>query len=474
MTNVNTFEDRGISVEELKVRLEENQVKFASVRKDVRWLYKNRNKLNFDLAIQRNGVWKDDRCSLLIQSAMLGLPIPTTLANKTPEKIHEMLDGKQRALKALIGFVDGRYALTADTPDVFGFEVAGLTFQELPECLQEAVLNAEIFILEMENLDDELRETLFYRWNNGMPLTKMELTRAMAGTKVIEQLGELKALEFFDEFIAVSDTQKNRFVDEELIAQIMSILTGENYNFSGDNLRDYIVSKKEAGIDAGLMENIKKISQYMFNSFAGLVPKNRKAILKKVNTPILFVMAEKAMERNISDMAFANWAERFLVTNYKSGGDYGRYCSSGSAKETAVKGRLEVMGKNFEESFADIAKAEEIAKKEHEEKMKRIAEEDKKKAEEKAEKEKKKAEEKAEKDKAKAEEKAKTDEEKKNKEEEEAKAKAEEAKKKTDEKARKQAEKEAAKKAADEAKQQAEKQVSQQESEQQGKESASA
>lgn len=466
--------ENGITLADLAYRLKTEKVEGSSMRRSLKWLYKNQSKLNFDLAIQRNGVWDDKRCSLLIHSIMIGLPVPEALSNERPfyegekqTEIYEMLDGKQRIKKAIIRFLDNGYPLHKDTPDVFGFKVAGKYFNDLPEILREAIEDADIKIWKMKNLTDEMIEELFFRWNNGAPLTKMEITRVLSGSIVSNQMIELKNMEFFSDFVQLSGTQRNRFVDEELIMQIMILLTTSSFDLGGDAIRALGESKYETGFEQYDIDRVKKIAEYMFYACGGLQPSDNKAILKKANVPVLFVVAEQAMAKGISDFTFAHWMKKFLVDDHKPGSTYAGTTANGSAKPDKVKPRMEILQAEFDKFFADMEKAKEVAIKVHDDAKKKREALEAKKAAEKAKKDAEKAEKKRLADEAKAQVKAKEDAEKA---EEEAKAKAEKEKadaekaeakrladeekkrKKAEEKARKDEEKRLAKEEADKAK----------------------
>lgn len=53
--------------------------------------------ITFDNAIQRGYVWDVKRKSLLIESMILGYPIPAFYSKRGENKVFDMLDGKQRS-----------------------------------------------------------------------------------------------------------------------------------------------------------------------------------------------------------------------------------------------------------------------------------------------------------------------------------------------------------------------------------------
>lgn len=70
--------------------------------------------------------------------------------------------------------------------------------------------------------------------------------------------------------------------------------------------------------------------------------------LKKINIPIIFLVADEALKRSITGINFRRWFNLFF-DEHKD--EYGVFCSSGSIKKEKTCGRLEVMMKYFDAYF---------------------------------------------------------------------------------------------------------------------------
>lgn len=70
--------------------------------------------------------------------------------------------------------------------------------------------------------------------------------------------------------------------------------------------------------------------------------------LKKVNIPILFLVADEALKQSITGTNFRKWFTHFFE-NCKEA--YGQYCSSGSVKKEKTLGRINVMTESFYSFF---------------------------------------------------------------------------------------------------------------------------
>ena len=88
---------------------------------------------------------------------------------------------------------------------------------------------------------------------------------------------------------------------------------------------------------------VKKIVAFLDNIFY-----QKEKNLRKINIPILFLMADKALSLSISGTNFRRWFVDFFD---KHKDEYGQYCSSGSIKKEKTLGRIEVMERYFDDYF---------------------------------------------------------------------------------------------------------------------------
>jgi hypothetical protein len=331
----------------------------ASTPKTIKWIIKNKGKLRFDLAIQRNKVWDDEKKSLFIHSIMYGYPFPPAYAQDSNDGLLWLLDGKQR-LTTLIDYVGGDFELHDNTPSIFGFELAGLTFSELPTQLQDEILDTHFTIWQMKNMTQDERDEMFFRLNNGEALQKIELTRALASSRLMDDVKQISELDFFSDKIKLTDKQRNRFVDQELILQIVSLLSGKNNGFGGKQIREFVLELKEqdGAINTDVLGKIYTSSVYLQEAFKDFTDKECKKALKKIHVPMIFIVAIDAMSQEITAELFGKFIKEFLINDYKVGSVYGGACSAGSAKKENVNKRIIEMQKGFGKFLAKNIKIE--------------------------------------------------------------------------------------------------------------------
>jgi len=327
-----------------------------------KWFARNEGKLNFNHVIQRNKVWTHSQKSKLIHSAMVGYPVPDFYVVELNDDILWFLDGKQRGT-SFIEFIKGGFELSKDTPPVEiadgeWLEVAGKNFLELPENLRDEIKDCGLKIHKYKNMKEHEISELFLRLNGGTPLTKIQITRVIAGTTFMEFVRAVAEQKFFRELIVISDNARNKSVDEDLILQTMSLVcSGDKFtSFSGDDVRKFAEQNKE-GVSEEMQEVIFHTTLYLEEAIS---EKHKKLI--KVNVPILFNVAITAQKDNVPAKAFGEWLFNFL-DNYAPGGEYGSHCSTKTATKENVLGRLKAMTKDYNNLIGKfVAKTQQAAK----------------------------------------------------------------------------------------------------------------
>ena len=185
----------------------------------------------FDNAVQRGHVWDINRDSLLIESMVIGYPIPPFYAKRGENKVFDMLDGKQRS-SAIRRYLNNEYALTGVSE-----EYEGKYFNDLPQDIQDDIISCSLTVYYFEDITDEEVNEMFYRLNNGKPLTAIELTRVKA--KSFEKLKEISSHEIFTE--ALKESQINKYTNEDIVIKALVMLNCEKPNLKNEFIRPYIM-----------------------------------------------------------------------------------------------------------------------------------------------------------------------------------------------------------------------------------------
>ncbi|WCK57662.1 DUF262 domain-containing protein (plasmid) [Aneurinibacillus sp. Ricciae_BoGa-3] len=298
-------------------------------------------KMNFDIAIQRKkNIWDKHRQSLLIQSLIMGFPIPPFFA-KFENGIYYFIDGKQR-MSSIIAYLNDEYALSEKTPDVDGDEIVGLQFSELPEDYQKSLLSATLIITRFEDITDEEIEEMFFRLNNGVPLKPIESTRVLLGTENMKTVETVANHDFFKK----SNISANRYNDQEAVLHLLMLTGNEETGLSSKEVRTFVEQQRGRTFEESLIETVVSTLDFMDRAF----DKKRK-YLKKIHLPMLYHVVKSAQEKNITPEYFGLWADEFFK-NLDKESLYSQASQSGSAKKENVQKRLAEINRAFIESFS--------------------------------------------------------------------------------------------------------------------------
>ncbi|TCJ98228.1 UNVERIFIED_ORG: uncharacterized protein DUF262 [Anoxybacillus amylolyticus] len=302
--------------------------------------------INFQLTIQRKeDIWDKKRKSLFIHSLLTNCPIPPIYATKETRTYH-IIDGKQR-LTTTFSFIENEFALDEETPSVQNEEVKGKRFQDLSESLQQQLLSFEFDVIRLEDITATELEQLFYRLNQGVPLRKIETTRAILGGQVLRFVEEIANTPFFQEKVNLSKAARKRFVDQEVVLQILMLLHRRDTGFSAKEMESFVKELKAKELQEELKTKIQNVCYYLNEAFPV-----KKKFLKKLHIPMIFLLALENQEndRIIPPKAFGEWAETFFshLPN-----DYFSASQSGSARKENVQIRIQSMRRHHHDYFAD-------------------------------------------------------------------------------------------------------------------------
>jgi hypothetical protein len=322
--------------------------------KTVKQLYKSKERLDFNLAIQRgDDIWDADRKSLLIHTLIYGYPVPAFYSEEGEGGTLYMLDGKQR-LTTIFSFLDNGFKLSPNTPpieiDGEEIEIAGLTFAQLPEDAQDEILSFNFTFYVFKGITESERSEIFFRLNNGAPMKNIETLRVYAGEKIMSFVGEIKQTPFFSNKVMITKVMRNRYVDEELIMQIISLLvTGTDKGVGTKELRDCIGSIRGNGVPEEIQEAMRYTSVYLDEAFDG-----SEKFLKKSHIIGLLLMALEAQKEKIQATDFADWAEKFFNSDKAAKhSPYHDTVSRGSAKAEQIRTRLTILKSDFQQYLAN-------------------------------------------------------------------------------------------------------------------------
>lgn len=193
-----------------------------------------RGKLIVQPDFQRQFVWDTTRASRLVESALLGIPIPTAYISQEMDNRDYVIDGQQR-LTSFFSFIDGElpdgptFKLTG--LKVFN-ELNGLKYRELPDQLQDAIRYFKLRTITFQkDSDPNLKFEIFERLNSGsVSLNDQELRNCIYRGAFNELLRELSVDNDFKYLLGFRKPDK-RMKDVELVLRFSAFFHATYLNY---------------------------------------------------------------------------------------------------------------------------------------------------------------------------------------------------------------------------------------------------
>lgn len=319
----------------------------------------------FDNAVQRGLVWDIEKKSRLIRSTLLGRPIPPIYVSKHEEggiMIHSNLDGKQRSF-AWIDFLKDKYELKGldpitvrdtETGDVNDIDINGKCFSELPEVLRNAITDATVTVIVINNATEDEECEIFYDINNGKPLNAITITRVKAKSR--KTITELGSHELFKN--ALTQKALEKYTNEDIVVKTWAMLYEENPGLDTKYIRPLMQKIQITKEQKAEMEKCFDRILTTYNIAKDDDKKIAKRILTRTHMVSIMRVVKESIDKKVSDNHFANWFMHFYAGRKSAtiSDTYNSYAGAGSGKPTSVGKRLEVLDKDFHEYLAETMK----------------------------------------------------------------------------------------------------------------------
>jgi Protein of unknown function DUF262 len=184
-------------------------------------------------AYQRQFRWDNERCSELVESIFLGIPVPSLFMAANTDGTWELVDGVQR-LSSIVKFV-GDDELRTRMGVGPALRLEGLeklsqfnakTFLELPESIRLQFELRPIKVVTLSDKSDSIvRFDLFERLNTGgIALTEQEIRACVFRGSFADFLGRLAADQNFHSAVKLTNRQDHDGTREECVLRFFAYL----------------------------------------------------------------------------------------------------------------------------------------------------------------------------------------------------------------------------------------------------------
>lgn len=288
-------------------------------------------------AFQRMYVWDRVKASKLVESFLLGLPVPGTFLYKERTKPgYLIIDGQQRIV-SVIRFIKGLFDETAFRLKSVDPRYDGKTFLDLSEDeqfrLKGMPLRATI-IQQINPNDDTSIYHVFERLNTGgVNLNPMEVRQCVSFGPFVSALKDINSGDSWRRIIGQPKLDK-RLRDVELVLRCLALSeNGDKYEKPMKGfLNKYMEERRgdKVGYDS-LIENFKRSADYILNQL-GDKPFHLRGRLN-------YGALDSIMASVLSDVAPKDLAKRFAAL--REDAEYDRAITFNTSDETVVETRLQ-------------------------------------------------------------------------------------------------------------------------------------
>lgn len=310
--------------------------------------------LDLDHIVQRGFVWSTEMSSKLIESILLGYPIPPIFCLKIPgekETTYSVMDGKQRICSCL-EYCSNSFPLSKDIPSIIWddeeVELANCYFDDLPQDIQQELLHFKFLIYGFEDISEDEIGELFYRLNNGYLLNKTQKSLSCIDFENVTFIKDILGSKFFQEYCKFTKLQRKNSADLATLLQAMILFHNKYYEYEFSSISDSEILLFANNIKNNYPDDLK-FRLYDIVSYLELVFHEPEKQLKKINIPMVMLCADAALgdeyDMNkklfrIGPKYFYQWFNTFFEDEFE---EYSNYCSSGSTRKDKTCMRIELM-----------------------------------------------------------------------------------------------------------------------------------
>src|SRR6516162_4929629 len=236
-------------VEKIEVSPSKRSVYTDSADPEIESLYNKfkRGKLVVQPDFQRQFVWDPKRASRLLESALLGIPIPIIYISEEPDNKEYVIDGQQR-LTSFFSFLDGSFGGTSEFKltglKVFS-ELNGKRYVDLDAAVQDAIRYFKLRTVTFRRESNaNLKFEIFERLNTGsVALNDQELRNCIYRRPFNDLLKEMSRDPDFTYLLGLAAPDK-RMKDIELVLRFAAFYHKTYLNYKPP-MREFLNKESE-------------------------------------------------------------------------------------------------------------------------------------------------------------------------------------------------------------------------------------
>ncbi len=316
--------------------------------------YLFKNKINPRPIYQRSSVWKKPQQEMLIDSILRKIDIPKIYLRELPTGNpfqFEIIDGQQRMI-AIWEFMEDIFELNDEADNVIvngiNFDISGKKYSEIPnEVNFDRIQKYNLNVIIIQNATEDEIADLFYRLNNGTPLSPAEVRNSMPG-KMTTTIREKSKHKFFTK---VSFTNR-RFAYDQVCA-MMLLLELKGLADTRDRELTKIYSEYDKVIPQSALNNFDNT----LNALNKIFTTKSKALLRVQVINLYILISYILKTHKLQDtfyMEFYDWYMQTEPLRLKNP-EYKLYIQSSANSVSSIEGRIKILLLEFYDKFSSMS-----------------------------------------------------------------------------------------------------------------------
>lgn len=302
---------------------------------------------------QRSSVWKPEQKQMLIDSILRKIEIPKIYLREIKEDgyQYEIIDGQQR-MRALWDFLNNEYSLSEEAEPLVVrgklYLVSEKQYDELEQPIRVERIhkyNLDVVII-YDATEDEIAD-LFYRLNNGTPLSTAEVRNSMPG----EMKNTIKQLAKHPFFSKVSFSNR-RFIHDQVCAQMMLLELNNGLADTRDISLSKMYSDYIKSVPRTTVENIKSTLDTLNKIFP-----DASRLLNRASTVNLYLIISYLLKTTkLTKDYYKKFLDWYLQTEpiRRRDSEYKFYMLSSANSRNSIEGRFRILMSALYEKFSGL------------------------------------------------------------------------------------------------------------------------
>lgn len=291
---------------------------------------------------------------MLIDSILRQIDIPKIYLrelNNSEQYSYEIIDGKQR-MSTIWDFLKNKFQLSETSEELIignkKYDVSSQTYLELDSRVKiERIHKYSLdVVIIYEVTEDEIAD-LFFRLNNGTPLSPAEVRNSMPGI-MGDTIRNIAKHPFFKKV----SFNKGRYVYDQVAAQMMLLEINEGIADTRDRSLSKMYGDYMKSIPQKVVKNVENTLDVLNKIFNA-----KSRLLNRTSTINLYILVSYLLKNiklnNDFYGVFFNW---YIQTEIKrlNNNEYKLYMSSSANSKKSIEERFKILLYDFYESFKDM------------------------------------------------------------------------------------------------------------------------